>query len=152
MNVIEIMQQAVATCAPQDNLAGAAKLMRAHKCGFLPVVDSHGAVAGVMTDRDVCLVASETQRAMTHISVEETMSHPVFNCFPDEHVKAALATMSKHHVRRLPVVDKHGHLQGVLSIDDVVQASQRRGSTSAEDIVEALRGIGAPRHIEGVLT
>jgi CBS domain-containing protein len=58
--------------------------------------------------------------------------------------------MARHHVRRLPVLDKHGHLQGVLSIDDVVQASDRRGAPTAQDIVDALKGIYLPRGVEAV--
>ena len=59
-----------------------------------------------------------------------------------------LATMATHHVRRLPVLDKHRHLQGVLSIDDIVQVPRRRGTPTAEEIVDAFKGIGAPRAIE----
>jgi CBS domain-containing protein len=44
------------------------------------------------------------------------MSHPVFSCFADENVKTVLVTMAKHRVRRLPVLNKSGHLEGVLSI------------------------------------
>jgi CBS domain-containing protein len=80
------------------------------------------------------------------------MSHPVFSCFPDENVKVVLATMAKHRVRRLPVLNKTGHLEGVLSIDDVVQAPQRRGAATADEIVAALKGIYAHRTVEAVTT
>lgn len=76
------------------------------------------------------------------------MTVPVFSCFVDEDVKAALATMAKHKVRRLPVLDKAGHLHGVLSTDDIVRASDRRGAPASEDIVAALKSICAHRHVE----
>jgi CBS-domain-containing membrane protein len=101
-----------------------------------------------VTDRDVCLIVGDKNRAMTHVSVQDAMSHPVFSCYTDENVKVTLATMAKRQVRRLPVLDKHGRLQGTLSIDDVVQAPSKRGSPTAEGIVAALRGITAPRPIE----
>ena len=61
-----------------------------------------------------------------------------------------LATMAKHRVRRLPVLNKSGHLQGVLSIDDIVQAPQRRGAPTPEDIVAALKTMYAHRSVEAV--
>jgi CBS domain-containing protein len=150
MLVTEIMKKPPTTCTTNDTVTEAAKIMHDHNCGFVPVVDSRGVVVGVVTDRDVCLIVGEKNRAMTHLSVQDAMSHPVFSCYADENVKTTLATMAKRHVRRLPVLDKHGHLQGVLSIDDVIEAPPRRGSPTAEDIVSALKSISAPRPIETV--
>jgi CBS domain-containing protein len=148
MLVNEIMKKPPATCRTSDTVTEAARIMHAHKCGFVPVVDSRGAVVGVVTDRDVCMIVGDKNRAMTHVSVQDAMSHPVFSCYADEDVKVTLATMAKRHVRRLPVLDERGHLQGVLSIDDVIQAPQRRGSPTAEEIVSALRGITTPLPVE----
>ena len=150
MLVNEIMHKPPATCTTNDTVTEAARIMHAHKCGFVPVVDARGAVIGVVTDRDVCLIVGDKNRAMTHVSVQDAMSHPVFSCYGDDNVKTTLATMAKRHVRRLPVLDKRGHLQGVLSIDDVIQAPRRRGSPTAEEILSALKGITAARAIEAV--
>jgi CBS domain-containing protein len=150
MTVKEVMKKDVVTCAPGSALADVAKTMRDRDCGFLPVVDSHGVVVGVVTDRDVCLAVPST-RTPAHIAASEVMSHPVFACFADEHVKTVLITMSKHRVRRLPVLDKqHGHLQGVLSLDDIVQAPRQRGTLTSDDIVDALKAIYARRAVEPV--
>jgi CBS domain-containing protein len=143
MTVKEIMNTAVATCAPETDLAAAIAVMRDRHCGFLPVIDARGAVAGVLTDRDACLAAGDSHRPAQRISVLEAMSAPAFSCLADENVKAALATMGRHRIRRLPVVDKSGRLLGVLSMDDVVHAPQRRGGPTAEDIVSALKAITA---------
>ncbi len=152
MTVKEIMKKDIATCRPTDDVATAVKIMYEHACGFAPVVDSHGSVVGVVTDRDLCIrSATEKHRTAEHIAVERAMSHPVFSCFPDENLKVVLATMAKHHVRRLPVLDKHGHLQGVLSIDDIVQTHRRRGAPTAEEMVDAFKGIYAPRPIEAAI-
>jgi CBS domain-containing protein len=152
MIVKDIMKKGVATCTPDSDLAAVIDTMRHRDCGFLPVVDSHGIVVGVITDRDICLAGGTKHRALARVSAKETMSHPVFSCFPDENVKVVLATMAKHRVRRLPVLNKTGHLEGVLSIDDVVQAPQRRGAATADEIVAALKGIYAHRTVEAVTT
>ena len=148
MIVREVMHAPAATCAPGDDLGIVVKAMREHDCGFLPVVDTHGIVVGVVTDRDVCLAAGMVHRPLDRVSAKETMSFPVFSCFPDENLKVALATMARHHVRRLPVLDRRGHLLGVLSTDDIVQAPARRGAPTAEEVVAALRGICTPPAVE----
>ena len=150
MIVKDIMKKDVATCAPDGDLAAVIDTMRGHDCGFLPVVDSHSIVVGVITDRDICLATSTKHRSLARVSVRETMSHPVFSCFPDENVKVVLETMAKHRVRRLPVLNKTGHLEGVLSMDDIVQAPQRRGAPTADDIVGALKRMYSARPIEAV--
>ncbi|HZP47339.1 MAG TPA: CBS domain-containing protein [Vicinamibacterales bacterium] len=150
MVVSELMKTPPATCAVTDDLAAAAQLMRDRRCGFVPVIDSAGGVAGVLTDRDACLYAANSQRTMSHIGVREAMAHPAVSCFADENVKVALSTMSTHHVRRLPVVDAHGHLQGVLSIDDVIQAPRRRGGPTGEDVIATLKEIVARAALAGI--
>jgi len=150
MIVKEVMNTGVATCSPESDLGAVVRIMREHDCGFLPVVDSRGFVVGVVTDRDVCMAAGTKRRALGRVSAKETMSYPVFSCFADENVRTVLATMAKHRVRRLPVLNKTGHLEGVLSIDDVVQAPHRRGAPTAEDLVATLKAMYAPRVVEAV--
>ncbi len=148
MIVREIMRADVATCVPSDDLAKAAKIMHERRCGFLPVVTADGAIAGVLTDRDVCLHAADKSQSLGHLSVRDTMSHRVFSCLPEDDVKAAIETMAAHHVHRLPVIDDGGHLKGVLSIDDVIESPRRRGAPTAQQILTALKDINTPRGIE----
>ena len=151
MTVKEIMKTEVVTCTATDDLATAAQVMHDHRCGFMPVIDGRGAVAGVVTDRDVCLsAANEKHRAPDHIPVQRVMSHPVFSALPGENLKAALNTMALHQVRRLPVIDDQGHLKGVLSIDDIVLAPRRRGAPTASELVVALTKIVQARPIQPV--
>ena len=150
MNVKDIMKREVATCAPENDLQSVIDVMRDRDCGFLPVVDSHGIVVGVITDRDVCLAGGTRHRPLGRVSARETMSHPVFSCFAEENVKVVLETMATHRVRRLPVLNKSGHLEGILSMDDIVSAPARRGSPTADEIVAALKGIYAAPRIETV--
>lgn len=148
MTVEEIMTRNVRVCAPEQDLRVAASIMLDGDCGFVPVVDSHGTVVGVITDRDICRIAARAHRTLEHIQAREAMSHPVYASLPDENVKAALVTMAGHRVRRLPVLDKAGRLRGVLSVDDVVRAPRASGSPTSDQIVEAFKAICAPRSIE----
>ncbi len=149
MVVKEIMKTDVATCTPETDIETAIRLMERHECGFLPVVGTHGNLAGVITDRDICIaLATHKHRSATHIAVREAMTRPVFNCFVDENLKIVLGTMATHRIRRLPVRDKIGHLQGVVSIDDIVLAPHRRGAPTPDEIVQAYRSICAKPTLE----
>ena len=79
-----------------------------------------------------------------------TMSHPVFSCFPDENLETMLVAMAKHRVGRLPVLNKTGHLEACMSIDDLVKAPCRRAAPTPADIVTTLKAIYADRPVEAV--
>ncbi len=150
MVVKELMKTDVVWCAPGDTLAEVAKLMRDHNCGFIPVINSNASLVGVITERDRGRATGSSGRPAERMCAGEVMRGPVYGCFADENVKAVLATMAAHHVRRLPVIDKkHGHLVGVLSLDDVAMAPHRRGSPSADDFADTFRRIVMPRAVIG---
>jgi CBS domain-containing protein len=122
MTAKDVMKTDVVTCGPESDLAAAARLMRRHKIGFLPVVDNHGSVVGVFTGRDISNAGAD-KRAARQRSVNDVMRHPVYTCRPGDNLKAVLATMAEYRVRRLPVLDEEDRaLIGVVSIDDIVQA------------------------------
>ena len=55
--------------------------------------------------------------------VRERMSTRPILCEPDLPVSDALDRMKQEHIRRMPVVDKHGKLVGIVSDKDLLQAS-----------------------------
>ena len=55
--------------------------------------------------------------------VNERMSHPVISIHPDLTIQDALALMKEEGIRRLPVVDKNGKLKGIVTEQDLLQAS-----------------------------
>ena len=55
--------------------------------------------------------------------VKERMSYPVITVHPDKTMMDTLALMEKEHIRRVPVVDKKGHLVGIVSKEDILHAA-----------------------------
>jgi acetoin utilization protein AcuB len=55
--------------------------------------------------------------------VGERMSHPVITAEPDTPIQEALSMMRREHVRRFPVVDSRGHLVGIVSERDLLEAA-----------------------------
>lgn len=55
--------------------------------------------------------------------VKERMSRQPILAAPDLPIGEALNQMKREHIRRLPVVDQHGKLVGIVSDKDLLQAS-----------------------------
>ena len=55
--------------------------------------------------------------------VGERMSKPVITVRPETSMPEALDLMHKEHIRRLPVVNKHGELVGIITEGDLQKAS-----------------------------
>ena len=146
MQVKEIMSADVATCRPDTNLSEVAKMMWDHDCGFVPVIDASGKLAGVVTDRDICIASATQGRAPQKISAAQVMhGAPVHTAIATDPVESVLATMTQAQVRRLPVLTDEGTLAGVVSMNDIALASSRRNGPAATDIVSALSAICAHR-------
>jgi CBS domain-containing protein len=59
----------------------------------------------------------------------------------DDSAHAALASMKRARVRRLPVRNEAGHLAGIVSIEDIVLRGIERGGVDAGEIVSTLRAL-----------
>ena len=143
MKVREIMTEPLLTCTPDTSLAVAARRMAEANYGTLPVVDVHGRLVGIITDRDICLAIARTNRNALNVAVHEVMTSKVFSALVDDDVHVALKMMKDARVRRLPVHDESGRLQGMLSIEDLVVRGLERDGINTQEIVAALRAMYA---------
>ena len=138
MKVRDVMTEPAVTCSPQTSLAVAARLMRDADYGALAVVDAQGNLAGIITDRDICVALAGTNRNAVNVSVHEAMTHRVFTAGSDDDVHGALATMRTRRVRRLPVCDADRRPVGMLSIEDVVIRGIETGGIGIAELIDAL--------------
>jgi CBS domain-containing protein len=145
MNVQAVMTRNVKFSGVKATLADAARVMAENNCGSVPIIDSDKKVVGMITDRDICLAMATATRPAFEIPVERVMSRRVFTCKPEDDLLTALGTMQARKVRRLPVVDEEGTLQGILSMDDVVVRTPSGGARIPDladrKTVEALKAI-----------
>jgi CBS domain-containing protein len=146
MKVQDVMTRNVNSCHPENNLATVATMMWDGDCGVVPVVDDAGKVLGMITDRDIAIAAATKGRLASEIPVGEVITGRVYSCILDEDLQSALKTIRQEKVRRLPVVNDEGILQGILCINDVVlRAEEARGNyvpeISYEDAMSTLKAI-----------
>lgn len=144
MIVRELMIEHVHTCAPEDSLRRAAEIMWTEDCGTVPVVDGERRVVGMLTDRDICMHALMSGRALQNCTVADAMSCDVYTCGAADSVDAAQSVMRRQRVRRLPVVDDAQHLIGILSLNDLalrVGRDARENGVAPEALAATLTGI-----------
>ena len=129
------MTRDVRTCTITDSLNGAARIMWDHDCGCAPVVDAHGKLVGIITDRDICMAAYTQGSPLDAIPVARVMSGArVISCSRGDDLETAHQLMRTHEVHRLPVVDTRGRPIGILSLSDVI--NHWHGDRAAEQAVE----------------
>jgi CBS domain-containing protein len=121
MKVKDVMTQNVRACFASDDLATAVRLMWDHDCGCVPVLNEHAQVAGMITDRDICMAVFFQGAPLSEIKVSSVMSRRLFVCNSDDDLSAAEGIMSEKKVRRLPVLDKQARLVGLLSLSDIAR-------------------------------
>jgi CBS domain-containing protein len=145
MNVREAMKTPVATCRPGSSLAAAGIEMLRHDCGVLPVVEAERGLAGVITDRDICIALATRGRPAERLMVGSVMSTNLQTVGPDDDVRHAVRMMERGRVRRLPVVTDGWKLVGIITINDIVLlAGTSAGASlglSSDELITALQGI-----------
>jgi CBS domain-containing protein len=121
MKVCDIMTDKVISIEQTEPVTAAARLLKRHNVGSLPVVDQQGRLTGMVTDRDIVLrcVAAETDPKAT--SVSDVMSRGIVSAAPFDMVEKCSRLMSEDRVRRLPVTDQ-GKLVGIVSLCDMARS------------------------------
>ena len=140
MKVREVMTPDAKAIWITESLADAAREMWENDCGVLPIIKDGRRVVGMITDRDICMATAIRDRNPSSISVEEVMNKTVYAAEADEDLEQALQTMREHKIRRLPVLDPKGELQGIVSMNDIVlKAKERNGKKQQIGYAEVVK-------------
>jgi CBS-domain-containing membrane protein len=150
MNVSELMTTSVKSCGSHDDLQRAAQIMWENDCGALPVLDADNRVVGMITDRDICMAAYTQSRPLWQIPVSSAMAHQVHGVRESDPVEVVETLMRRVRVRRVPVLDGHGRVKGILSMNDLARhahrsAGRKSNGLSGDSIVHTLSVIGEPQ-------
>ncbi len=123
MHVSDILKSkgsSVVTTEPDETVAATARLLNVKRIGAVLVCDCAGAVAGIISERDIIhAVAVNGERAL-EMPVREVMTREVTSCTTDDTIAAVMKTMTDRRVRHVPVIED-GDLRGMVSIGDVVK-------------------------------
>jgi CBS domain-containing protein len=133
----DVMTSHPTCCTPDTPLDRVAQLMVLQDCGEIPIVEDeeNRVPIAVVTDRDiVCRVVAKGKNPLEY-TAETCMSQPVVTVPEEMVIDDVLATMEKHRIRRVPVVNARGQCVGMISQADIAW----RGSK--KDVAELVREV-----------
>lgn len=134
MKVSSIMHKGATNIAPSTTVSSIAKIMKSENVGALPVVEN-GRLVGIVTDRDIVLQALADGGDASTMTARQVMTANVISCHEADDSDSAVQLMEEHRVRRLPVLDKAGHLVGMVSVVDL---SNRMPADIAAEVLSAV--------------
>jgi IMP dehydrogenase len=98
-------------------IGDALRLMRDNHIGGIPVVDNHGILAGIVTNRD--LRFQDNMR--TPINKIMTTKEHLITTNKGYNLKEATELLKKHKIEKLLVVDSNGSLAGLITYKDIMK-------------------------------
>ena len=123
MAIGEICNREVVIVQRDTTIQEAAKLMRSHHVGALVVVREVAGKrhpVGLITDRDLVIEVLAPELDASVITVGDIMLPKPATVPEATGVFEAIQFMRDKAVRRLPVVDEHGALIGIVALDDLL--------------------------------
>ena len=123
--VTEVMSTTVETVPSDTSLVEATQRMARADIGDVLVVDSSGALRGIVTDRDIAIRVVAEGQDPKNIRVGDVLS-PGVSVGSDATVEEVMEVMRQHDIRRIPVVDTTGKPIGVTSLGDLSTSIEAR--------------------------
>lgn len=117
MKVRDVMSEEVECASPTSSIQEVAKMMQKWDVGSVPICENRK-LLGIVTDRDIVLRVVAQGNVGRSLDARQVMSKDVVTVTPDSDAHEASDLMSRHQVRRLPVVEK-GELVGILALGDL---------------------------------
>ncbi len=128
MHVEEVMHK-VETIDENADVKTAADLMAKKQIGSL-VVLKRGKVVGIITERDFLeRVVRSGKAGKKKLKVKDIMSKNIVSITPEALLEDAAALMTRHKIKRLPVV-KNGRLVGIITASDIIANAESIGELS----------------------
>lgn len=124
-SIREVMTMNPETVSKDSSVADAARIMRDHDTGIVPIVDGDRLV-GVVTDRDITVQTVADGRDPHMTTVGEIASAHLVTLDPQQNLDDALQLMAQHQVRRLPVCEEEGRLIGIVAQADVARHAKAK--------------------------
>lgn len=142
MSLREFCQREVVSIAPDANILEACLLMANNNVGCV-VVQDEGRLRGILTDRDIALKVTGSNKDPRNTKAQEIMSQNPVRIPVEKDMQHLTNVMRVHHVRRVPIVDDENRVLGIVTMDDVVARISAEIFDLGNTIAETLPNLAA---------
>jgi CBS domain-containing protein len=138
MGLERLIRRPVHTLAPDATCKECAQVMRDLGVGCVVVAEGRRPV-GLVTDRDLVVRVLAAGRDPAKVTLRDVMAgEPIF-LGRERGLAQVIETMRDQSVRRLPVVDEQGCLEGILTLDDLLVLLADQLGSLAETVRKEIR-------------
>src|SRR3989344_4137170 len=113
------------TVNADQNVADAERIMKEKGVSGLPVLDSDGRIAGIITRRDILFAENLGKK------VSEAMTKKVITAKAGTTLSEAKKILFRHRIEKLPLADKSGKLRGLITLKDILKRAN--GESASKD-------------------
>jgi CBS domain-containing protein len=145
MQVSQILRQKgrEIVALPSDaTLYEAARLLAHKRIGAVLIRDGSGALAGILSERDVVRAVAEESVPALARPVTAYMTRAVATCTENDTIDELMEMMTLGRFRHVPVLDGDNRLCGIVSIGDVVKARIDETVREAADLRQYIAAAG----------
>lgn len=107
------------TVSPDQPIYNAIELMKKYKISGIPVIDNSGSLVGILTNRDLRFSPNPKLRISELMTKENLITAPIGTDFG-----TAEKLLQQYKIEKLPVIDKHGKLKGLITYKDILKKKQ----------------------------
>lgn len=104
----------------EAKVSDALELMKENKIGGIPVVDADKKLIGIVTNRDL-----RFQKNLSEDVVNVMTSENIITAKMGTDLKEAEQILQAHKIEKLPVVDEHNNLIGLITYRDIIKVKER---------------------------
>lgn len=102
------------TLSPNDSLGDAWRIMEQYHISGVPIVDEEMRLVGILTNRDIRFETGGEQRIAELMTSKGLITAPVGTT-----LEQAKEILHRHKIEKLPIVDDHGVLKGLITVKDI---------------------------------
>jgi IMP dehydrogenase len=115
------------TLPPDALVADALALMERYRISGVPIVDDDGRLAGILTNRDLRFERDGEKSVSELMTSRNLVTAPLGTTLQE-----AEATLHRHRIEKLPVVDDEGRLRGLITVKDIRKRREHPSATKEE--------------------
>lgn len=122
--VADVMTGKVVTLSPHHSFSDAANLMNDRYFRHCVVVDTHGQIVGIISDRDILRALARNTNARSK-SLDQIMTHNPITVRRTTPIAEAVGKIVSKRINCLPVVEEDGSVCGIVTSTDLLKSYQK---------------------------